>query len=207
MTQVPGLILAGGQARRMGGGDKALLRVAGRHLIEHVIDRLGPQCAPLVLSANGDPARFADLGLPVLPDPPDLGGDSPVGPLAGLLAGLDWAAAQGADALVSVAADTPFLPGDLLGRLQAAAGPSGLALAASPDRTGRLRTHPTFGLWPVELRHALRPALVGGMRKMALWAEGHHPGLAVFAATPVDPFFNINTPDDLALAERLAPSA
>ncbi|HHX88424.1 MAG TPA: molybdenum cofactor guanylyltransferase, partial [Paracoccus sp.] len=124
---VLGVILAGGRATRMGGGDKGLRQVAGRRLLDHVIDRLGPQVAGLAINANGDPARLAGFGLPVLPDSLP---DHP-GPLAGVLAGMDWAAGQGARAIVTAAADTPFFPPDLVARLQAAAGPSGLALAAS----------------------------------------------------------------------------
>ncbi|MCV2864538.1 molybdenum cofactor guanylyltransferase MobA [Albidovulum sediminicola] len=199
MTRLPGVILAGGRATRMGGGDKGLRSVAGRRLLDRVIDRLSPQCDPLAINANGEPARFADYGLPVLPDSlPDY-----PGPLAGVLAGLDWAADLGAAAIVTVAADTPFFPVDLVVRLQAAAGPSGLALAASRDETGKLWQHPTFGLWPVALRDDLRAALEGGLRKIVLWTERHGAGTAEFASDPFDPFFNINTPEDIATAEGL----
>ncbi len=199
MTNTPGVILAGGKATRMGGGDKGLKRVAGERLIDRVIARLGPQCGPLALNANGDPARFAEFGLPVLPDSLP---DHP-GPLAGVLAGLDWAAGLGAASIVTVAADTPFFPADLVARLQAAAGPSGLALAASRDDTGKLWQHPTFGLWPVALRNDLRAALEGGLRKIVLWTDRHEAGIAEFPSDPFDPFFNINTPEDIAEAERL----
>lgn len=197
---LPGVIVAGGRATRMGGGDKCLRPVAGRPLLAHVIDRLAPQVAGLALNANGDPARFAGLGLPVLPD----GVAGFPGPLAGVLAGLDWAAAQGAPAVVTAAGDTPFLPPDLVARLRAAAGPSGLAVAASPDEGGRLRRHPLFGLWPVALRADLRAALAAGQRRAGLWAERQGAGLAVFESRPFDPFFNVNTPGDLAAAEALA---
>jgi len=197
---VPGVILAGGRATRMGGGDKGLRLVAGQRLIDRVIARLAPQCAPLAINANGDPARLAGLGLPILPDSL---ADHP-GPLAGVLAGLDWAAGLGAGAIVTVAADTPFFPADLAARLQAAAGPAGLALAASPDETGRLQRHPTFGLWPVALREDLRAALSGGLRKIVLWTDAHGAGTAAFAADPFDPFFNVNTPEDIIEAERIA---
>lgn len=196
---VLGVILAGGLASRMGGGDKCLIRVGGARLIDHVVGRLGPQVAGLALNANGDPARFAGLGLPVLPD--GVGGHP--GPLAGVLAGLDWAAASGAKAIVTAAGDTPFFPRDLVARLRAEASPSGLALAASPDRDGRLRRHPVFGLWPVALREDLRAALAGGVRKIVLWTDGHGAGVAAFASRPFDPFFNINTPADVAAAEAL----
>ncbi len=199
-TDIPGIILAGGRATRMGGGDKGFRRVAGRRLIDHVIARLADQCGPLAINANGDPSRFAEFGLPVLPDSlPDF-----PGPLAGVLAGLDWAAGFGAGAIVSVAADTPFFPRDLVARLRDAAGPSGLALAASRDAEGKLWQHPTFGLWPVSLRGDLSAALQGGLRKIVLWTERHGAGIAEFPSAPFDPFFNINTPEDIAEAERLA---
>jgi len=183
----------------MGGGDKGLRIVAGRRLLDHVIARLSPQCGALALNANGDAARFAEFGLPVLPD--SLAGYP--GPLAGVLAGLDWAAKAGADAIVSVAADTPFFPTDLVVRLQAAAGRTGLCLAASEGEDGRMFRQPTFGLWPVALRHDLRAALEGGLRKVVIWTDQHQAGQAEFASVPFDPFFNINTPEDIAEAERL----
>lgn len=199
MTDPAGVILAGGRATRMGGGDKGLRHLGDRRLIDHVIDRLAPQCAALAINANGDPARFAEFGLPVLADSLP---DHP-GPLAGVLAGLDWAAAEGHAAIVTAAADTPFFPRDLARRLAAAAGPSGLALAASRDAEGKLWRHPTFGLWPVALRDDLRAALRGGLRKIVLWTDAHGAGLAEFPATPFDPFFNVNTPEDIARAEDM----
>jgi len=200
MTRPPAIILAGGRATRMGGGDKGLREVGGKRLIDRVIARITPQCGQIALNANGDASRFADLGLPVLPDSLP---DHP-GPLAGVLAGMDWAASIGAEAVVTVAADTPFFPRDLVARLKAAAGLSGLALAASPDESGKLWHHPTFGLWPVALRDDLREALQGGLRKVVIWTDRHGAGTATFAASPFDPFFNINTPDDIAEAEKLA---
>lgn len=200
---VLGVILAGGRATRMGGGDKGLRQVAGRRLIDHVIARLGPQVAGMAINANGDPARLAEFGLAVLPDSLP---DHP-GPLAGVLAGMDWAAGQGARAIVTAAADTPFFPRDLVAQLQAAAGPSGLALAASQDNEGRYRRQPTFGLWPVALRDDLRAALQGGLRKIVLWTDSHGAGQARFDAAPFDPFFNVNTPEDILRAEALAGSA
>ena len=202
----PGVILAGGQATRMGGGDKTLLELGGRPILAHVIDRLAPQVAGLALNANGDPARFARFDLPVLPD----GIPGFAGPLAGVLAGLDWAAARGADRIVTVAGDTPFFPRDLVRRLQETA--TGmthpLVLAATPadpdmqtkskSRSGLIR-HPTFGLWPVTLRDDLRDALAGGLRKVVLWTQTHDGREALFD-TPGDPFFNVNTPGDLARA-------
>ena len=196
-----GVILAGGLARRMGGGDKGLLALGGRPILGHVIDRLGPQVGGLALNANGDAARFADYDLPVVADSVE----GFAGPLAGVLAGLDWAAGQGADSIVTAAADTPFFPRDLVARLTACA--SGqthpLVLAATPDpQRGTIR-HPTFGLWPVALRDDLRAALEGGLRKVVLWTDAHGGREAVFPEGPPDPFFNVNTPEDLAEARAL----
>lgn len=197
---VAGLLLAGGQSRRMGGGDKALRLLAGRPLLAHVIERLRPQVAALVLNANGDPARFAGFGLPVVTDGvPDF-----AGPLAGVLAGLDWAAAHRPDLshVASVATDAPFLPKDLVGRLAAAleAAQADLACAASGGRA-----HPVFGLWPVRLKEDLRGALVAdGIRKVDLWTARHKLVTVNFADRPVDPFFNANRPEDLEAAAALA---
>lgn len=185
----------------MGGGDKGLLPLGGSTLLDHVVGRLGPQCAGLAINANGDPARFSRFGLPVLADTlPDF-----PGPLAGVLAGLDWAAEEGADAIVTAAADTPFLPLDLVAGLRGAAEQKGvpIALAASPDEAGALRRHPTFGLWSVALREDLRAELSGGLRKIVLWTDRHDAATALFAAEPFDPFFNVNTPEDMARAEAL----
>ncbi|GIT87885.1 molybdenum cofactor guanylyltransferase MobA [Roseobacter sp. OBYS 0001] len=201
MKQPLGVILAGGQSTRMGGGDKGLLDLGGGTLLSHVIERLEPQVAGLALNANGDAARFAQYGLPVLPDSID----GFAGPLAGVLAGLDWAAEKGADTIVTAAADTPFFPGDLVPRLLLASeGMSHpLALATTPDaKRGRVR-HPTFGVWPVALRDDLRDALRGGLRKVVLWTEQHEGREALFPVTTFDPFFNVNTPEDLKHAESL----
>ncbi len=194
MTQPLGVILAGGQATRMGGGDKGRLQLGDRTILSHVIERLEPQVAGLALNANGDPARFADLGLPVIADSID----GFAGPLSGVLAGLDWAATQGASHIVTAAADTPFFPCDLVPRLMLAAEQAGadMALAATPG--GR---HPTFGLWPVALRDDLRGALLGGLRKVVLWTDQHGCGTAEFPDDAA--FFNVNTPDDLATAEAM----
>lgn len=201
-TDPPGVILAGGQARRMGGGDKGLLPLGGRRVIDHVIERLRPQCGALAINANGDPARFAALGLPVLPDPVP----NQPGPLAGILAAMDWAAALGAESVVTVAADTPFLPRDLVARLAAAATAGG-CVAESPDSAGRMRAHPTVGLWPVRSREALTAAIAAGERRVGVWADTSGAGRARFAAAFGDPFFNINTPEDLVVAERLVRGA
>jgi molybdopterin-guanine dinucleotide biosynthesis protein A len=184
----------------MGGGDKGLLPLGEGTILGHVIDRLGPQVGGMALNANGDPARFAGLGLPVLPDESN---ERP-GPLAGVLAGLDWAARHGAAAIVTAAADTPFLPRDLAVRLSEATGPAGLALAATRE-DGRTVRHPTFGMWPVALRDDLRAALAGGVRKVVLWTDPHEAGTAIFD----DPaaFFNVNTPDDLETARGMLAAA
>ncbi len=193
-----GVILAGGQARRMGGGDKGLLPLGDRRVIDHVIERLRPQVGAMALNANGDPQRF-DLGLPVISDSvPDF-----AGPLAGVLAGLDWAAEQGGTSIVTVAADTPFFPPDLVTRLGAAcAEGTPLALAATMEGSRTIR-HPTFGLWPVALREDLRQALGNGLRKVVLWTDTHEAKTAIFPADVFDPFFNVNTPEDLKQAESL----
>jgi len=192
---VPGVILAGGLARRMGGGDKSLQMLGGQTILSRVIDRLGPQVSTMALNANGDASRFAAYGLPVLPDPI---GEYP-GPLAGVLAGLDWAETQGANAIVTVAADTPFFPDTLAADLKAAALAKRvpIALAATDGR------HPTFGYWSTALREDLRFALEDGVRKVVQWTDTHGAATATFPIEPFDPFFNINTPDDLAHAEGL----
>jgi len=205
MKQPLGVILAGGQATRMGGGDKGLLRLGGRALLSHVVDRLEPQVAGLALNANGDGARFDGFGLPVVCDTID----GFAGPLAGVLAGLDWAAEQGGETIVTAAADTPFFPCDLVPRLLAEAQgmDAPLVLAATPDETrGRVR-HPTFGLWPVSLRDDLRAALQGGLRKVVLWSDQHGGREAVFGVDGIDPFFNVNRPEDLAQAEAMLAAA
>ena len=204
-----GVILAGGLATRMGGGDKALLQIGGQTLLQRVIHRLQPQVAGMALNANGDPARFDGFGLPVLPDSID----GFPGPLAGVLAGLDWAAEQGAEAIVTVAADTPFFPVDLVDVLQdtaqgmthplvLAATPRGEEKTKSMSRSGLIR-HPTFGLWPVALRDDLRAALHEGIKKVVIWTEHHKGREAVFPTESGDPFFNVNTPEDLMAAEAM----
>jgi len=201
MKQPLGVILAGGQARRMGGGDKGLLQLGNGTILSHVIDRLAPQVAGLALNANGDPARFAHLDLPILPD--SVAGFP--GPLAGVLAGLDWAASQGADAIVTAAADTPFFPCDLVPMLQLAGEgmTTPLVLAATPDPDRRQVRHPTFGLWPTALYDDLCVALADGIRKVVIWTERHQGREALFPVLGGDPFFNINTPEDLARAEEM----
>ena len=195
-----GLILAGGLARRMGGGDKPLREVGGRTILDRVIARMTPQCAGLLLNANGDPARFAAFGLEVVAD--DVGGFA--GPLAGILAGLDRVAERRPDIawVASVAADCPFLPGDLVARLQAAHDAEGAEMACAASGGW---SHPVIGLWPVRLRDDLRRALVDeDLRKIDRWTARHRLATVEWPAEPVDPFFNANTPEDVAEAGRLA---
>ena len=184
----------------MGGGDKARIRIGGVTVLERIIERLRPQCAGLILNANTDAARFADIGLPVVADSvPDY-----AGPLAGILAGLDWTAehATQIEWIVSAPGDCPFLPRDLVTRLhQARVGASALLACASSAK----RPHPVAAIWPVELREDLRRALTrDGVRRVTEWSARYPFGMAAWAATPVDPFFNINKPEDVAEAERLA---
>jgi molybdopterin-guanine dinucleotide biosynthesis protein A len=197
---VAGVILAGGLARRMGGGDKALLELAGRPLLAHVIERLAPQVDELLLNANGDATRFARFGLPVVPDTVE----GFAGPLAGVLAGMRWAAARGHEHVVSAAGDTPFFPRDLVARLRAAKSDQPIAMAATEDPERGLSEHPTFALWPVRLADDLERALTQGqMRKVIVWTSRHGCARAVFDGAEL-PFFNVNTPEDLAEAARIA---
>jgi molybdopterin-guanine dinucleotide biosynthesis protein A len=195
-----GVILAGGRARRLGGGDKGLLRIGGETILARVAARFAPQCDGLILSANGDPQRFASLGLPVVAD----NIDGFAGPLAGVLAALDWTAAHSPATafVVSAAGDCPFLPRDLVARLHAALSEKGaeLAVAASGGRS-----HPVIGLWRVGLREALRRALVvEGCRKVDAWTARYARATADWPVAARDPFFNVNTADDLAEAARIA---
>ena len=195
-----GLVLAGGLARRMGGGDKARIRIGGVTILARVVACLAPQCSAIIINANGDTTRFADTGLPIVPDSvPDF-----AGPLAGLLAGLDWAAVHAPEVayVASVPGDCPFLPRDLVTRLHQARAASGQPLACA--RSGEWR-HPVVGVWPVALRADLRHALTKeDLRKIELWTARHGVALADWPTAPVDPFFNVNTPEDAAAAERLA---
>lgn len=196
-----GVILAGGQSSRMGGGDKALLDLGGKPVLEHVVDRLRPQVTDLVLNANGDPVRFGKFDLPVVAD--SIGGFA--GPLAGVLAGMDWAHAQGARYIVTVAADTPFFPADLVIALQMAreGKDSALVMAMTPDPERGVARHPTFGLWSVDLRENLRAALRDGVRKVVQWTKPLGCAEMVFTLEGPDPFFNINTPEDMILAQKM----
>ncbi len=202
MTTVVGVILAGGLSRRMGGGDKALRALNGKHLIGHVIERLRGQAAPIAINANGDPSRFSVFELPVIPDATS----DFVGPLAGVLAGMRWAAEAAPEArvIVTAACDSPFFPTDLVQKLLAANGlyPC-IALAASGGKA-----HPVFGLWPIALTDDLALSLDRGTRKVRHWTERHPNAIVEFAfedfgGKAVDPFFNANTPEELAEAERL----
>jgi molybdopterin-guanine dinucleotide biosynthesis protein A len=196
----PGLLLAGGLARRMGGGDKPMKTIGGRTILTRVIARLGSQCDGLILNANGDPQRFAAFGLPVVADTVD----GFAGPLAGILAGLDWIAAHRPDVtwMLSAAGDCPFLPRDLVTRLHQAriAQNTKIAIAASGGQT-----HPVIGLWSVALRDDLRHALVvENFHAVGRWTARYDPAIVSWPLEPLDPFFNANTVDDIAEAERLA---
>src|ERR1051325_9868944 len=196
------LVLAGGLARRMGGGDKALIRIGNETILERTLARLMPQVEGIVLNANGDPARFASFGLPVVADSvPDF-----AGPLAGILAGLDWVAANkpGAEWFVSVPGGCPFLPRDLVAKLHDAREREGKPLACAHSGDWR---HPVVGLWQVALREDLRHAItVEDLRKIEVWTARHGVALADWPAEPVDPFFNVNTSEDVERAPALASS-
>ena len=194
-----GLILNGGLARRMGGLDKGLLTLAGKPMIARVADRLRPQCAALAISANGDPAAFAPLGLPVLADdPPDF-----AGPLAGVLAGLEYCARMGAPLawVASLPADIPFAPHDLVARLRQSgmASKAELAVAASGGRV-----HHLAALWPVALEPVLRRALVEeGLRKAQSFLSRFRVAVVEWPSSPFDPFMNVNDRQDLARAKAM----
>ena len=197
--RIAGIILAGGQSRRMGGGDKCLLPLDGKPVLARIVERIRPQLGPLVLNANGDPGRFAQFGLPVVPDAvPDY-----AGPLAGVLTGMLWARENAPQCawIATVAADAPFVPEDLVELLMESVHQTiaDLAVAASGGRD-----HPVFGLWPVRLAEDLRHALEkDGVRKVDMWTERYRVVRADWPEVPVDPFFNLNTPDDFARAEKL----
>jgi molybdenum cofactor guanylyltransferase len=195
-----GLVLAGGLARRMGGGDKARIKIGGVTILQRVLACLKPQCDRIIINANGDTARFADTGLPVVADSvPDF-----AGPLAGILAGLDWVSANAPahEWLLSVPGDCPFLPNDLVARLHQARVAAGVPLACA--RSGEWR-HPVVGIWPVALSQDLRRALVDeNLHKIELWTARYGIAIADWPDVPIDPFFNVNTPEDAARAEALA---
>jgi molybdopterin-guanine dinucleotide biosynthesis protein A len=194
-----GVVLAGGLGRRMGGGDKPMRVIGERTILDHVVERLGPQCDELLLNANGDPSRFARFGLPVAADTIE----GYAGPLAGILAGLEWTARfrPGVEWVVSVAGDCPFLPRDLVARFHTARMSAGADLAVAESGE---QAHPVIGLWKVALRNELRLALTDGLRKIDRWTARYRLATVSWPAEPVDPFFNANTVEDLAEAERLA---
>ena len=197
-----GLVLAGGLARRMGGGDKARLQIGGVSILNRVIACLSGQCTDIIINANGDPQRFADTGCTVVPD--NVPGHP--GPLAGILAGLDWLAAQdnGVEWIVSVPGDCPFLPDDLVERLHQARRKMDAGVPLACARSGAWR-HPVVGLWPLALRENMRKALVEeNLRKIEVWTARHGVAIADWPAEPVDPFFNVNTPEDAECATRIA---
>jgi molybdopterin-guanine dinucleotide biosynthesis protein A len=199
MTEVVGCILAGGLARRMGGGDKGLIQIGGKPILNHVIERLEPQVSRLVINANGDPTRFAAYDLPVVPDSVE----GFAGPLAGVLAGMEWAKTQAPDAewVATAATDTPFFPRDLISRFLSSIELAGAKLASAASGG---REHPVFGLWPVKLAADLRSALVDeGLRKVDVWTVRHGIAVVEFPDEPYDPFFNANRPEDVAKAEAI----
>ena len=199
MTGLACMILAGGAARRMGGTPKGLEPLGDKTVLAHVVERVAPQAGVLALNSNADPALFNAFDLPIIPDAPPLGR----GPLAGVLAAMKWAHALGFKQVATVAWDTPFLPTDLMARLtQAQQGQSMKSvMAATRDAEGRLWRHPTASLWPTHLHDDLETALAEGTRKVSAWAELHGVDLVEFPTGRPDPFFNINTPEDLAQAQ------
>lgn len=195
---VAGVLLAGGLSRRMGGGDKCLRLLGGQPILARIIERVRPQVTALMLNANGDSARFAAFGLPVAADVVE----GFVGPLAGVLTGLDWAARNVPQAryLASFATDAPFVPLDLVARMVERVDAVGAELACAASGG---QAHPVFGLWPLALRESLRRAVVDeGIRKVDQWTARFRLVEVEFAAAPIDPFFNTNRPEDLAEAER-----
>lgn len=198
-SDIVGLLLAGGLARRMGGGDKALKKLGGRTVLQRIIDTIFPQVSTLLLNANGDPERFAEYGLPVVPDVIE----GFAGPLAGVLTGLEWMAENRPEArwLLTVPSDAPFMPKDLVVRLKSEMERNNGQLACASTNG---RTHPVVGLWPVALKDDLRKAMVEeDMRKIDLWTARYNIVHVAFSTDPVDPFFNANRPEDFAEAEAL----
>lgn len=199
MTRPLVVLLAGGLARRMGGGDKCLVPIGGRTILSHLIERLAPQGSALILNANGDPARFAEYGLPVAPDSLP---DHP-GPLAGVLAGLRWAQQNQPEVadIVTLPADGPFAPLDLVDRLLEARAAAGAELACAASGG---HSHPPIGLWPVRLADALQRAMIEEeMRKVDRWTARYRLATVEFSCDPIDPFFNANTPEDVVEAEHM----
>ena len=200
-VDIAGVILAGGQSSRMGGGDKSLKLLGNKTILEHVIERLSPQVATMVLNANGDPQRFSRFGTPVIQDQTD----GFLGPLAGVLSGLEWAEKNGFQRIITVAADTPFFPKTLARDLCSAVSNSSapIALAATqPFGMHKINRHPTFGLWPVSLRNNLKDSLNVGIRKIVIWTELHGHIDVLFESGEHDPFFNVNTHADYNFAKK-----
>ena len=198
---VAGVLLAGGLSRRMGGGDKCLRQLGGETILARIIRGVAPQVGPLALNANGDPARFAEYGLPVLPDVVD----GNAGPLAGVLTGMDWVAANHpeCDWLATFPTDAPFMPGNLVSSMLAATARDAAEMACASSSG---RTHPVAGLWPVRLREALREAMLNeDIRKVDRWTDRYRLAVADFPVGAVDPFFNTNRPEDLEQAAALLP--
>ena len=201
MTHMVGLVLAGGLSTRMEGQDKCLLELGGKTLLQRAADKLSAQVGKVAINANSQDAGYQQTGLPVLPD--SISGYA--GPLAGVLVGLNWAHSEGADHVITVAADTPFFPDDLVDVMQSALiNQTGkIAIAETPNTEGRFFNHPTFGLWPTALRNDLRDALENGVRKVMQWVQTHGVVKATFTADPFDPFFNVNRPEDYLKAQAL----
>lgn len=202
-ANVAGVLLAGGRARRMGGGDKGLRTLGGRPIMDYIVECVRPQVAALLINANGDPERFSGYGLPVIADVISDESGGVAGPLAGVLTGMEWAAAKAPQCpwVATFACDAPFAPSDLVARLLAAVEEEGADMACAASRG---RAHPVFGLWPVALAAELRQAMTGeDMRKIDRWTARYKLIELDFSAQPFDPFFNINSPDNLDEAERL----
>ena len=202
MIDIPGIILAGGLSRRMGGGDKGLLMLGKTTIIERVIDKISPQVGSLAININGDSSRFPDYKLPIIPD--SIKGY--LGPLSGILAGMEWAFKNGNRYIATVAADTPFLPDDFIKRLHAMVKSKNLNIGIAASRFLRrddVFIHPTFGIWEVALKDDLRDALANDTRKIMFWAKKFKLDYYYFDTSDnlSDPFFNINTPDDLEEAK------
>ena len=201
MKSIAGIVLAGGLSSRMGGQDKCLLDLNGKTLLKQAADRLAPQVDVIAINANSDADEYRNTGLPVIRD----SFEGYAGPLAGVLAGMEWAEAQGADYIASVAADTPFFPDDFVTRMQdvLTEGSGKIAIAETSGIDSKFHNHPTFGLWPVTLCDDLRNALGVGVRKVVQWAYPHGVVKVRFNAKPFDPFFNVNRPEDYETAKRL----
>lgn len=200
MTSVAGVVLAGGLSTRMGGTDKCLLELNGTSLLQRAADKLRQQVGSVAINTNSDASAYQSLGLPVLHD----SFEGFAGPLAGVLTGMEWAHTQGASHIITVAADTPFFPDDLVAEMQTvlSAQTGKIAIAETSGIGGKYFNHPTFGLWPVALRDDLRDALEHGVRKVMQWVKPHGVVKVAFSVDPIDPFFNVNRPEDYVLAQQ-----